>query len=232
MNPVAQSVQIPAGGVLLDADLRVPDPARGAVIFAHGTGSGRYSPRNRYVAAELNAAGLATVLGDLLTPAEEQIDAPTGHLRFDIDRLAARVTFMTDWLASNRLTAGLPIGLFGASSGAAAALVAAAGRPRTVAAVVSRGGRPDLAGERLSSVWQPVLLIVGELDTEVIELNRWAMLRLGGEARLEIVTGASHLFQEPGALEQVAQMAGRWFTDHLKPAQRDHRRSEETSADG
>jgi putative phosphoribosyl transferase len=232
MNPVAQCVQIPAGGVLLDADLRVPDPARGAVIFAHGTGSSRHSSRNRYVAAELNATGLATVLADLLTPAEEQIDAPTGHLRFDIDLLAARVTFMTDWLTSNRLTSGLPIGLFGASSGAAAALVAAAGRPRTVAAVVSRGGRPDLAGERLSSVRQPVLLIVGELDTEVIELNRWAMLRLGGEARLEIVAGASHLFQEPGALEQVAQLAGRWFTDHLKPAQRDHRRSEETSADG
>lgn len=232
MNPVAQSVQIPAGGVLLDADLRVPDPAQGAVIFAHGSGSSRHSPRNRYVAAELNGTGLATVLADLLTPAEEQIDAPTGHLRFDIDRLAARVTFLTDWLASNRLTAGLPIGLFGASSGAAAALVAAAGRPSTVAAVVSRGGRPDLAGERLSSVRQPALLIVGELDTEVIELNRWAMLRLGGEARLEIVAGASHLFQEPGALEQVAELARRWFTDHLKPAQRDHRRSEETSADG
>jgi putative phosphoribosyl transferase len=231
VNPVAQSVQLPAGGVLLDADLRVPDPARGAVIFAHGTGSSRHSPRNRYVAAELNATGLATVLADLLTPAEEQIDAPTGHLRFDIDRLAARVTFMTDWLATNRLTAGLPIGLFGASSGAAAALVAAAGRPRTVAAVVSRGGRPDLAGERLSSVRQPTLLIVGDFDTEVIELNRWAMLRLGGEARLEIVAGASHLFQEPGALEQVAQLAGRWFTDHLRPAQRDHRRPEETSAD-
>jgi dienelactone hydrolase len=231
MNPVAQSVQIPAGGVLLDADLKVPDPARGAVIFAHGSGSSRHSPRNRYVAAELNATGLATVLADLLTPAEEQIDAQTGHLRFDIDRLAARVTFLTDWLAFNRLGAGLPIGLFGASSGAAAALVAAAGRPSTVAAVVSRGGRPDLAGERLSSVRQPTLLIVGELDTEVIELNRRAMLRLGGEARLEIVAGASHLFQEPGALEQVAELARRWFIDHLKPAQRDHGRSEDTSAD-
>jgi dienelactone hydrolase len=232
MNAVAQSVQIPAGGVLLDADLTVPDPARGAVIFAHGSGSSRHSPRNRYVAAELNATGLATVLADLLTAAEEQIDARTGHLRFDIDRLALRVTLLTDWLAANRLTGGLPIGLFGASTGAAAALVAAAGRPRTVAAVVSRGGRPDLAGDRLSSVRQPALLIVGELDTDVIELNRWAMLRLGGEARLEIVAGASHLFQEPGALEQVAELARRWFTDHLKPAQRDYRRSEETSADG
>jgi dienelactone hydrolase len=232
MNAVAQSVQIPAGGVLLDADLRVPDPARGVVIFAHGSGSSRHSPRNRYVAAELNAAGLATVLADLLTPAEEQADARTGHLRFDIDRLAARVTFLTDWLAYRQPTAGLPIGLFGASTGAAAALVAAAGRPRVVAAVVSRGGRPDLAGEYLSSVMQPALLIVGELDTEVIELNRQAMLRLGGEARLAIIAGASHLFREPGTLEQVAELARRWFTDHLKPAQREHPRAEETNTDG
>jgi dienelactone hydrolase len=225
MNAVAQSVQIPAGGVLLDADLARPDPARGAVIFAHGSGSSRHRPRNRYVAAELNAAGLATVLADLLTPAEEQTDARTGHLRFDIDRLARRVTFLTDWLANRQPTAGLPIGLFGASTGAAAALMAAAGRPREVAAVVSRGGRPDLAGEYLSSVTQPTLLIVGELDTEVIELNRRAMLRLGGDARLEIVAGASHLFLEPGTLEQVAELARRWFTDHLKPDQREHPRS-------
>lgn len=232
MNAVAQSVQIPAGGVLLDADLTRPAPARGAVIFAHGSGSSRRSPRNRYVAAELNAAGLATVLADLLTPAEEQTDARTGHLRFDIDRLARRVTFLTDWLAYDQPTAGLPIGLFGASTGAAAALVAAAGRPRELAAVVSRGGRPDLAGEYLSSVMQPTLLIVGELDTEVIELNRRAMLRLGGEARLEIVAGASHLFQEPGTLEQVAELARRWFTDHLKPGQREHPRSGGTTPDG
>jgi pimeloyl-ACP methyl ester carboxylesterase len=202
------------------------------VIFAHGSGSSRHSTRNRYVAAELNAAGLATVLADLLTPAEEQTDARTGHLRFDIDRLARRVTFLTDWLANRQPTAGLPIGLFGASTGAAAALMAAAGRPREVAAVVSRGGRPDLAGEYLSSVTQPTLLIVGELDTEVIELNRRAMLRLGGEARLEIVAGASHLFQEPGTLEQVAELARRWFADHLKLDQREHPRSGGTTPDG
>jgi putative phosphoribosyl transferase len=220
MNVAARSVQIPAGGVLLDGDLAIPDPAHGAVLFAHGSGSSRHSPRNRYVAAELQASGLVTVLADLLTPAEEQIDARTARLRFDIGLLALRVTFLTDWLAGYRPTAGPPIGLFGASTGAAAALVAAAGRPRLVTAVVSRGGRPDLAGEYLLSVRQPVLLIVGELDTEVIELNRRAMQRLGGESRLVIVEGASHLFEEPGALEQVARLARAWFADHLKPGQR------------
>jgi putative phosphoribosyl transferase len=217
MSVVAQSVQIPAGDAVLEADLTAPDPMRGVVLFAHGSGSSRRSPRNRYVAAELQTSGLATVLTDLLTPAEEQIDARTGQLRFDIGLLALRMTFLTDWLARHRPTADLPIGLFGASTGAGAALVAAAGRPRSVAAVVSRGGRPDLAGEYLSSVRQPILLIVGELDTEVIELNRRAMLQLGGEARLAVVPGASHLFEEPGALEQVAELARSWFTDHLTP---------------
>jgi pimeloyl-ACP methyl ester carboxylesterase len=222
MNVIARSVHVPAGGVLLDADLAMPEAARGVVLFAHGSGSSRHSPRNRYVATELHASGLATVLADLLTPAEEQVDARTGQLRFDIGLLALRVTFLTDWLAGYQDMAGLPIGLFGASTGAAAALVAAARRPGSVTAVVSRGGRPDLAGEHLRSVRQPTLLIVGELDTQVIELNRRAMQRLGGETRLEIVEGASHLFEEPGALEQVARLARDWFADHLKPSQRDN----------
>ena len=220
MNLVEQSVQIPAGGVALDADMAAPEPATGVVLFAHGSGSSRHSPRNRYVAGELQASGLATVLADLLTPAEEQLDARTGRLRFDIGLLAARVMALTDWVTEYRPTAGLPVGLFGASTGAAAALVAAAQRPGPVAAVVSRGGRPDLAGEYLRSVVQPALLIVGARDTAVIELNRKAMRRLRGEARLEVIAGASHLFAEPGALELVARLARDWFTRYLKPGLR------------
>jgi putative phosphoribosyl transferase len=215
MNAAEQSIRIPAGGVLLDADLAVPEPASGVVLFAHGSGSSRHSPRNRYVAAELQRSGLATVLADLLTPAEEQLDAQTSELRFDIGLLARRLTAATDWLASHPPTAGLPAGLFGASTGAAAALVTAVVRPGSVAAVVSRGGRPDLAGEYLRSVRAPTLLIVGSLDTVVLELNRAAMRQLGGEVRLEIVEGATHLFGEPGALEQVARLARDWFTRHL-----------------
>src|SRR3981081_1849380 len=180
MNLVERSLQIPVGGVALDADLVVPEPAGGVVVFAHGSGSSRYSPRNRYVAGELQRSGLATVLADLLTPAEEQFDARTGQLRFDIGMLALRVTALTDWLAGHPPTAGLPVGLFGARTGAAAALVAAAARPGPVAAVVSRGGRPDLAGEYLRSVCQPTLLIVGELDTVGSELSREALQRQGG----------------------------------------------------
>ncbi|HEX4621934.1 MAG TPA: dienelactone hydrolase family protein, partial [Myxococcaceae bacterium] len=223
---------LPLDDVTLAGDLSIPSAARGLVVFAHGSGSGRFSPRNRAVAEELVNSRLATLLMDLLTSEEEAEDRRTARLRFDVQLLGERVIGTIDWLASDPVLGELPFGCFGASTGAAAALVAAAGRPSTVAAVVSRGGRPDLAEDRLSSVRQPALLIVGELDTDVIELNRWAMLRLGGEARLEIVAGASHLFQEPGALEQVAELARRWFTDHLKPAQRDYRRSEETSADG
>jgi dienelactone hydrolase len=215
MKAAEQSIRIPADGVLLDADLAVPGAATGVVLFAHGSGSSRHSPRNRYVAAELQSAGLATVLADLLTPAEEQLDAQTGELRFDIGLLARRLTAAADWLASHPPTAGLPAGLFGASTGAAAALVTAAARPGSVAAVVSRGGRPDLAGEHLRSVRAPTLLIVGSLDTAVLELNREAMRQLAGEARLEIVEGATHLFAEPGALEQVARLARDWFTRHL-----------------
>jgi putative phosphoribosyl transferase len=212
MNVVSEALHIPVGGMALDADLVIPEATRAVVLFAHGSGSSRHSPRNRYVARELQRAGLATVLADLLTPAEEQVDALTGRLRFDIGMLGQRVTALTDWLAGERATASLPVGLFGASTGAAAALVAAAARPGSVAAVVSRGGRPDLAGDHMCTVRQPTLLIVGELDTVVIELNRAAMRKLGGEARLEIVPGASHLFEEPGALEQVARLARDWFT--------------------
>jgi putative phosphoribosyl transferase len=212
-----QSLQIPAGSVVLEADLALPDAARGVVLFAHGSGSSRHSPRNRYVAGELQRAGLGTVLADLLTPAEEQLDARTAELRFDIGLLAVRLVELTDWLTAHEPTAGLPIGLFGASTGAAAALVAAARRPAAVDAVVSRGGRPDLAGDALAAVHQPTLLIVGGRDTVVIELNRQAMAMIPGETRLEIVPGATHLFEEPGALEQVARLARNWFVRHLSP---------------
>ena len=212
-----RGVRIPAGGVHVDADLAVPDLATGVVLFAHGSGSSRHSPRNRYVAAELRRAGLATLLADLLTPAEEQLDARDGHLRFDIGLLATRLTAAADWLAGHPLTASLPLGLFGASTGAAAALVTAAARPGVVAAVVSRGGRPDLAGQHLRSVSAPTLLIVGSNDPQVLELNRAAQRELRGEAHLEIVAGASHLFAEPGTLEQVARLAADWFTRHLTP---------------
>jgi putative phosphoribosyl transferase len=218
MDAVRQSKQLPIAGVVLEADIAVREPAQGVVLFAHGSGSSRHSPRNRYVAGELHNAGLATVLADLLTPEEERVDARTGQFRFDIGRLATRVAALTDWLADHQSTAGLGVGLFGASTGAAAALVAAALRPHAVQAVVSRGGRPDLAGERLGSVHQPTLLIVGGRDEAVIEFNRESMKKLGGAARLEIVPGATHLFEEPGALEQVARLARDWFVGHLTPA--------------
>jgi putative phosphoribosyl transferase len=168
MDVMDQSLQIPAGSVVLDADLAVPEGAQGVVLFAHGSGSGRHSPRNRYVAGELQQAGLATVLADLLTPAEEQLDARTAELRFDIGLLAVRLVELTDWLTTHEPTAGLAIGLFGASTGAAAALVAATRRPAAVEAIVSRGGRPDLAGDALAAVRQPTLLIDGGRDTDVI----------------------------------------------------------------
>jgi putative phosphoribosyl transferase len=225
MNAVQRSLRIPAAGVALEADLVVPQPARGLVPFAHGSGSSRHSSRNRHVAGELQAAGLATVLADLLTPEEEQVDLRTGALRFDIDLLAGRVTALTDWLVEQERLAGLGVGLFGASTGAAAALVAAATRPAAVQAVVSRGGRPDLAGGLLRRVRQPTLLIVGGRDRTVLELNRGAMEQLGGETRLEIVAGASHLFEEPGALDEVARLARDWFVHHLRPVSRDTSRS-------
>jgi dienelactone hydrolase len=208
-------MQIPAAGAELEADIVVPQLARGMVLFAHGSGSSRFSPRNQYVAEQLQHAGLATALADLLTPAEEQADARTAQLRFDIGLLAARLAALTDWLAGHEPTANLSLGLFGASTGAAAALAAAATRPAHVRTVVSRGGRPDLAGEFLPRVHQPTLLIVGQNDPAVLELNRQAMQKLADETRLVIVPGASHLFDEPGTLEHVAQLARDWFTEHL-----------------
>ena len=207
--------QVLATGVSLTADIAHPEEAQGLVLFAHGSGSSRLSPRNRAVAAELQRAGLATVLVDLLTPEEERLDARSGRLRFDINLLAARLIALTDWLRQDPAGAGLGVGLFGASTGAAAALVAAAARPDAVRAVVSRGGRPDLAGEFLRLVHQPTLLIVGENDATVVQLNRRAMALLSGHTRLDIVPGASHLFEEPGALEMVARLAREWFVAHL-----------------
>jgi dienelactone hydrolase len=218
MNTIEESRRIPVADVILEADVAVPAQARGVVLFAHGSGSSRHSPRNRHVASVLREAGLATVLVDLLTPAEEQRDAWTAELRFSIGMLATRVAALADWLSAYSRTEGLGIGLFGASTGAAAALVAAAERSGIVQAVVSRGGRPDLAGEYLHLVRQPTLLIVGENDPAVIDLNRRALRELPGEGRLEIVPGASHLFEEPGTLEQVSALARDWFLLHLRPA--------------
>jgi dienelactone hydrolase len=204
--------------VELDGNLALPDAARGVVLFAHGSGSSRKSPRNRAVADVLCQAGFGTVLLDLLTPAEEQEDARTAELRFDIGLLARRLIGAVDWLGGEPRTARLPIGLFGASTGAAGALVAAAERPGAVRAVVSRGGRPDLAVGVLNSVVAPTLLIVGALDHPVLELNRQAAAALAGPQRLHIVSGATHLFPEPGALEEVAEQAVTWFGQHLAGA--------------
>ncbi|MFF0579744.1 dienelactone hydrolase family protein [Streptosporangium saharense] len=218
MNAVRMNLErleIPAADVVLEADVVVPRPAEGVVLFAHGSGSSRHSPRNRYVAGELRRAGLGTVLVDLLTPLEEEADARTGEFRFDVGRLAVRLAALATWLSRHEPTAGLRVGLFGASTGAAAALAAAAAKPGLVKAVVSRGGRPDLAGEALTEVRAPTLLIVGERDEAVIDLNREALARLPGQTRLEIVPGATHLFEEPGALERVAALAGDWFLGHL-----------------
>ncbi|MBM3775543.1 MAG: hypothetical protein FJW37_10310 [Acidobacteria bacterium] len=208
-------VTVPAGEVALAGDLAVPEGARGIVLFAHGSGSGRHSPRNRYVADALGSRGLATLLIDLLTGEEERIDLVTRHLRFDIPLLAARLTCAAEWLARDPATRELAIGLFGASTGAAAALITAAGLPDRIAAVVSRGGRPDLAAEHLESVRAPTLLIVGGEDHEVIRLNRSALARLRALKKLEIVPGATHLFEEPGKLEEVARLAGEWFERYL-----------------
>jgi dienelactone hydrolase len=188
----------------------------GVVLFAHGSGSSRHSPRNRFVAAALNQHGIATLLLDLLSGPEERIDAETGHLRFDIEFLADRVTIATDWLVNNDSTQQLRIGYFGASTGAGAALVAAAHQPDLIAAVVSRGGRPDLAGNALPHVTAPTLLIVGGDDIPVIELNRTALDRLGSpHKQLAIVPGATHLFEEPGTLEEVARLASDWFVNEF-----------------
>jgi len=214
-----RTARVTAGTATLDGTLSVPLEARGVVLFAHGSGSGRHSPRNRYVAGVLRDGGLATLLIDLLTADEEAADARTGHLRFDIGLLAARLAGAIDWLAWQEDTRHLAVGLFGASTGGGAALATAAERPDAVGAVVSRGGRPDLAGAALARVAAPVLLIVGGDDEPVIELNRQALagLQSAREKRLEIVPGATHLFEEPGALDAVARLARDWFARHLAP---------------
>lgn len=208
-------MSIPAEEVSLEGEVDVPADALGVVAFAHGSGSSRHSPRNRQVASLLQKAGIATLLFDLLDAREEAEDIRTGRLRFDIELLGRRLIAAVDWLAGEPSTAGLPVGCFGASTGAAAALVAAARRPERVAAVVSRGGRPDLAGDELGRVTAPTLLVVGGEDAMVIELNRQAQERLRCENRLEIVAGAGHLFEEPGALERVAELASQWFARWL-----------------
>jgi dienelactone hydrolase len=207
-------VEVRAGPARLAANWSVPQGARGVVVFAHGSGSSRLSSRNRFVAGALQRAGLATLLLDLLTAEEEERD--TGHLRFDVGLLAGRLVGATEWLQDRPEAAGLPVGYFGASTGAAAALSAAARLPGAVAAVVSRGGRPDLAGDNLGRVRAPTLLIVGGADGQVIGLNRTALARLAApEKELVIVPGATHLFEEPGALEEVARLAADWFGRHL-----------------
>jgi putative phosphoribosyl transferase len=210
-------VQIPIDGEALSGDLGFPDHPHGLILFAHGSGSSRFSSRNRSVARTLEQHQLATLLIDLLTPQEERIDERTGEYRFDIPLLASRLVAIVDWLRQTPQTASLPVGLFGASTGAGAALIAAAERPEDVLAVVSRGGRPDLAGPALPNVAAPTLLIVGGLDTQVIELNRSAMRRMHGEVTLEIVPDASHLFEESGTLDRVAALASDWFTSRLHP---------------
>ncbi len=210
-----RTVRMPAGPVTLEGDLTVPEGAQGVVLFAHGSGSSRHSPRNRRVAGWLQEGRLATLLVDLLTADEETADRETGHLRFDIGLLAERLVEAADWLGRQPETRDLALGCFGASTGAAAALVAAAARPHTVCAVVSRGGRPDLAGPALPVVRAPTLLIVGGDDTQVLGLNRQAYERLHSEKRLVVIPGASHLFEEPGALDRVAQYAREWFEQHL-----------------
>jgi putative phosphoribosyl transferase len=211
-----QTYQVQVGdNITLEGNLGMPDNPQGVVLFAHGSGSSRFSPRNQFVARVLREAGIATMLIDLLTLQEEEEDRYTGHLRFDINLLSQRVVGATNWLSVNPVTRNLKIGYFGASTGAAAALVAAAERPFAAGAVVSRGGRPDLASSHLPRVQAPTLLIVGSRDTQVIELNRMALSLLQCEKKLEIVPGATHLFEEPGTLERVAELASQWFKRYL-----------------
>jgi putative phosphoribosyl transferase len=209
------ATRIPVGDTFLEGNLTLVPDARALVVFVHGSGSSRHSPRNACVATVLNRAGISTLLFDLLTEDEEAVDARTGHLRFDIPLLASRLAIVTEWAKRNPKTKDLDIGYFGASTGAAAALVAAAKRPDLVHAIVSRGGRPDLAEAYLGDVQAPTLLLVGGLDGEVLTLNRETLYFLGCEKLLEVVPGATHLFEEPGTLEEVARSATRWFSDHL-----------------
>lgn len=215
----ATIVEIPAGPVTLEGELEIPEGAAGVVLFAHGSGSSRHSPRNQAVATQLRQAGLGTLLMDLLTKSEETEDMHTRRLRFDISLLANRLLAATGWLQEHPVAQKSTIGYFGASTGAGAALVAAANDNNPVAAIVSRGGRPDLAGPALSRVRAPTLLIVGGNDTPVIELNRQAQEQLQCETKLELIPKATHLFPEPGALEKVADLAADWFNEHLTSAQ-------------
>src|SRR6266478_2673718 len=208
-------VRIPAGRATLDGNLSIPEKATALVLFVHGSGSSRHSPRDQFVARTLNNAGLGTLLFDLLTPEEEAIDARTAELRFNIKLLAERLVHATSWPKQQQETRSLRIGYFGSSTGGGAALVAAAEGSQDVGAVVSRGGRPDLAGEALPKVQVPTSLIVGGDDDIVIELNEQARDRMHCEVKLEIVPGATHLFEEPGALERVAHLASNWFVDHI-----------------
>src|SRR3954464_11949002 len=216
-------VQIPAERAALSGNLAIPEKGIALVLFAHGTGSSRHSPRNQFVARTLNRAGLGTLLFDLLTPGEEALDIHTREHRFNISLLAERLVHATKWARQQEETRDLHIGYFGSSTGGAAALVAAAELPHDVRAVVSRGGRPDLAGDALPRVEAPTLLLVGGRDDVVISLNERARSRMHGDVRLEIIPGATHLFEERGALEQVAAAARDWFLRHLHPAEREQR---------
>jgi len=221
---------IPLGDAELQGTLTLPPSPKGLVLFAHGSGSSRFSPRNRHVASVLNRYGLATLLFDLLTREEEAFDEQTAELRFDIGLLARRLVQVTDWVLASPHARDLPVGYFGSSTGAAAALVAASERPAAVAAVVSRGGRPDLAWDSLPHVRAPTLLIVGGEDRVVIDLNRRAHARLGAEGKIVIVPGATHLFEEPGALDAVARLAGEWLGEYLQRARSEMAASESPSA--
>ena len=216
MEVSERAVQIPPTGII--GDLTIPANATGIVVFAHGTGSSRFSTRNHFVAQVLQQGGFATLLLDLLTAAEEQVDLRTRHLRFDISLLAERLSQTTEWLRTEPHASSLPVGYFGASTGGGAALLAASRLPDVVKAVVSRGGRPDLAADALAHVETPTLLIVGERDNAVIELNERALARLHCEKELQIVPRATHLFEEPGALEEVARLALEWFQRYLSPS--------------
>jgi putative phosphoribosyl transferase len=209
-------VRIPVDSDSIEGNLYVPAAAKGVVLFAHGSGSSRFSPRNQYVANVLNSAGIATLLIDLLTREEEEVDVRTRQFRFDIELLTERLISAAEWLKKNLRTQKLSLGIFGSSTGAAAALIAAAKFPDEVAAVVSRGGRPDLAMTYLMEVKAPTLFIVGGRDAVVIDLNKKAMKQLSAEKKLEIVPGATHLFEEPGKLEKVAKLATAWFLGHLR----------------
>ncbi|MCO6509467.1 MAG: dienelactone hydrolase family protein [Aridibacter famidurans] len=212
---IDENVLIRAGDAVLEGNLKVPESAKGIVLFAHGSGRSRHSPRNKYVAQIIREHGLGTLLFDLLTADEERVDRATRHLRFDISLLASRLKAAARWVQNRELTKHLSLGFFSSSTGGGAALVAAAQMGSDVCAVVSRGGRPDLAGDALGRVASPVLLIVGELDEQVIALNKYAMQQMNCRNELRIVPGATHLFEEPGTLEMAARLAADWFRDHL-----------------